>query len=73
MAEAIWNEASVKLMFLNGMKENGDPNYITKTFNNVKQSASPEQMLVIAEGLASLVTYALYSVERNDTTEIIKS
>lgn len=73
MAEAIWNEASVKLMFLNGLKENGDPNYITKTFKNVKQAATPDQMLLVAEGLASLVTHSLYSVERSDTTEIIKS
>ena len=73
MAEAIWNESSIKLMFLNGLKENGDPNYVTKTFRNVKQTASPEQLLAVSTGLASLVTYTLYSVERNDTTDITES
>ncbi|WP_312093904.1 DUF1659 domain-containing protein [Niallia sp.] len=73
MAEAIWNESSMKIMFQNGLKENGDPNYITKTFKNVKQTATPEQMLVVATGLATLVSYTLYSVERNDTTDIIES
>ncbi|WP_400247759.1 DUF1659 domain-containing protein [Niallia sp. JL1B1071] len=72
MAEAIWNESSLKLMFLNGMKENGDPNYITKTFKNVKQTATPEQLDAVAAGLSSLVTYTLFSIERNDVSEIIQ-
>ncbi|MEQ2468266.1 DUF1659 domain-containing protein [Niallia hominis] len=72
MAEAIWNESSIKLTFQNGMKENGDPNYVTKTFRNVKQTASPEQLAEIAASLSSLVTYTLFSIERNDLSEIIQ-
>ncbi|EOR21723.1 DUF1659 domain-containing protein [Cytobacillus oceanisediminis] len=72
MAQVHWNESSLKLMFLNGIKENGDPNLVTKTFRNVNETATPEQILAVAQGLASLVTYSLYSVERNDTSEIIE-
>lgn len=73
MAQALWNEASLKLVFLNGTKENGDPNLVTKTFRNLNERATPEQIFAAAQGLASLVTYSLYSVERNDLTEIVEA
>jgi hypothetical protein len=72
MAQALWNEASLKLAFLNGMKENGDPNLVIKTFRNLNETATPEQIYAAAQGLASLVTYSLYSVERNDISEIVE-
>ncbi|PAE13824.1 hypothetical protein CHI02_02605 [Niallia circulans] len=72
MAQALWNEASLKLAFLNGMKENGDPNLVIKTFRNLNETATPEQIYAAAQGLTSLVTYSLYSVERNDISEIIE-
>ncbi|AYV66373.1 DUF1659 domain-containing protein [Niallia circulans] len=73
MAQALWNEASLKLAFLNGMKENGEPNLVTKTFRNLNEMATPEQIFAAAQGMASLVTYSLYSVERNDTSEIVEA
>lgn len=72
MAQALWNEASLKLAFLNGMKENGDPNLVIKTFRNLNETATPKQIYAAAQGLASLVTYSLYSVERNDISEIVE-
>lgn len=70
MAQAIWNEASMKLLFMNGMKENGEPNIVTKSLNDVKETSTPEQLMIVAEALASLVSYTLYSVVRNDSLEI---
>lgn len=70
MAQAIWNDASMKLLFMNGMKENGEPNIVTKSLNDLKETATPEQILIVAEALASIVSYSLYSVVRNDSMEI---
>ncbi|KAB7663577.1 DUF1659 domain-containing protein [Bacillus sp. B1-b2] len=70
MAQAIWNEASMKLLFMNGMKENGEPNLVSKTLNDVKETATPEQVLTVADALSSIVSYTLYSVIRNDSVEI---
>lgn len=50
MAQALWNEASLKLAFLNGMKENGEPNLVTKTFRNLNEMATPEQILQLHKG-----------------------
>ena len=72
MAQQIWNESSLKLLFMDGLKENGSPNLITKTFKNVKETATPDQLMTVAEALASLVSYSLYSVVRNDNIEINK-
>lgn len=49
MAQALWNEASLKLAFLNGMKENGDPNLVIKTFRNLNETATPEQIYAAAQ------------------------
>ncbi|HWJ76527.1 MAG TPA: DUF1659 domain-containing protein [Niallia sp.] len=72
MAQGIWNESSVKLLFLNGMKENGEPNIVTKSFKDVKEAATPDQLMAVAEAIASIVSYPLYSVVRYDSIDINK-
>ena len=72
MAQGIWNESGLKLLFLNGMKENGEPNIVTKTLKDVKETATPDQLMTVAEALSSLVSYSLYSVVRSDSIEINK-
>lgn len=50
--------------------ETGKPVYRSKSFNNVKASAEPEQLHVIAEAFASLQERPLYTIERRDNSEI---
>ena len=42
----------------------------TKSFNNVKTDATADQLFAVAYALADLQTLPLYSVERNDNSEI---
>lgn len=64
-------KSQLRLTFVTGNDEmSGKPILTTKTFNNVKPSAQPSQLLIIAEALSNLQEYPLFMVERNDNSEI---
>lgn len=48
----------------------GEVTYKTKSFNNVQPSATPGNLLTVANALASLQTLPLAGVERFDKSEI---
>jgi len=51
-------------------EETGNPIYRSKSFNNVRATANPDQLLAVAEAFASLQERPLYSVERRENSEI---
>ncbi|MBU5465351.1 DUF1659 domain-containing protein [Virgibacillus sp. MSJ-26] len=71
MAEAKMKSSSLRLVFYTGDDlETGDPIYKAKSFNNVKENATAEQLFEIAQGIASLQQHELHTVERRDNSEI---
>lgn len=67
MAQATMIQSRLQLYFEQGIDdETGDIITKTKSFNNVKTSATPEQLLNVADTLASLQQHPLYEVRRND-------
>lgn len=48
----------------------GKPVYKTKSFNNVKTTATATQLYAIASAVAGLQERPLYNVERLDSSEI---
>lgn len=54
MAQIVLKETSIKLHFQNGVKENGDPQLSSKTFNLVKPTASADQILQAADSIERL-------------------
>jgi len=64
-------DSQLRLTFVTGNDpDTGNPIFTYKSFNNVRTDAEPSQLLNVAHALASLQTYSLYKIERNDRSEI---
>jgi hypothetical protein len=66
MAQALIQASQLRLVFELGTDENGKMKYKNKNFNNIKTSATAEQLLSVAQAVASLQIYPLAQVERTD-------
>lgn len=71
MAQANLAVTKLRLTFEAGMNEKGEPVYKAKTFNNIKTSATTDQLFQTANAIAALCIDPLYSVERNDSLDIV--
>jgi hypothetical protein len=71
MAQANIAATKLSLVFDAGMDKNGKPVYKTKAFNNIKTTATTDQLFQTAGALGALCNDSLESVERNDTFDII--
>jgi len=72
MAQSTLKETSIKLHFQSGVKENGDPQLISKTFNLVKSTATPEQILQAADSIETIVSFPVNSVTKHESYEITR-
>ncbi|WP_299093762.1 DUF1659 domain-containing protein [uncultured Metabacillus sp.] len=70
MAVAAILDSQLSLVFDMGLDENGKAKTKRKNYNNVKTSATPDQLLQAAQAIVSLQTETLLYVERNDTNQI---
>ncbi|WP_046174220.1 DUF1659 domain-containing protein [Domibacillus indicus] len=70
MAQATLMKSSLRLVFDNGVDENGKQVFKTKSYSNVKPSATPDQFSAAAAAISTLSSMPLASVERNDTSTI---
>ncbi|MGM7721583.1 DUF1659 domain-containing protein [Metabacillus sp. Hm71] len=70
MAVAALLDSQLSLVFDMGLDENGKVKTKRKNYNNVKTSATPDQLLQVAQAIVSLQTETLLYVERNDTNQI---
>jgi hypothetical protein len=72
MAQVLLSESTLKVVFQNGLKENGEPNLVSKSLRNVKESATPEEIIQVVDALSSLVAYTLHSVVKNDSFDVTR-
>ncbi|WP_299093753.1 DUF1659 domain-containing protein [uncultured Metabacillus sp.] len=70
MAVAALLDSQLSLVFDMGLDENGKVKTKRKNYNNIKTSATPDQLLQVAQAIVSLQTETLLYVERNDTNQI---
>ncbi|MGM7721578.1 DUF1659 domain-containing protein [Metabacillus sp. Hm71] len=70
MAVAAILDSQLSLVFDMGLDENGKAKTKRKNYNNIKTSATPDQLLQAAQAIVSLQTETLLYVERNDTNQI---
>ncbi|GAB2538183.1 DUF1659 domain-containing protein [Gracilibacillus alcaliphilus] len=62
-------DSRLQLTFYNGVDpDSGKDLFKSKTFNNVKTTATNEQLFVIAQALVPLQELSLSTVKRNDST-----
>ena len=72
MATEVLLDSQLRLVFDMGLDENGKQVYKRKNYNNIKISATADQLLQTAQAISSLQTEALAFVERDDTNQIIE-
>ena len=70
MAVASLSESRIRLFYDYGLDQDGKQVLKSKSYNAVKESATADQILATAEAIAALSSVPLFSVERNDTTDI---
>ncbi|MCM3443479.1 DUF1659 domain-containing protein [Metabacillus halosaccharovorans] len=70
MASQVILDSQLSLVFDMGMDEDGKVILKRKNYNNVKTTATPDELLQVAQALASLQTETLSAIERNDSNQI---
>ncbi|MBB6446848.1 DUF1659 domain-containing protein [Bacillus benzoevorans] len=71
MATAIMSSSRLMINYEIGMDGEGNPLYKLKSYPNVKEAATADQLYQVAQALASLTNYSLSSVKRNDVSDLI--
>lgn len=59
-------KSRLSIIFLTGTNEKGEPIFKTKSFNNIKETATNEQLTNIANALARLQNYDIDHIERTN-------
>lgn len=70
MASQVILDSQLSLVYDMGTDENGKAIIKRKNYNNVKTSATADELLQVAQAIVSLQTETLSSVERNDSNQI---
>ncbi|RSK29302.1 DUF1659 domain-containing protein [Bacillus sp. HMF5848] len=60
-------DSQLRLVYVVGVTESGDPVLKSKNYNNVKTDALAEDLFSVAQAIASLQQYDVDHVERNNT------
>lgn len=72
MATQAIKSSQLRLIFHIGDDEEGNPMFRQKNFQNVKPSATADNLYAVAHALASLQQYDLYEIVRNDSSAVIE-
>ncbi|MDQ0269823.1 DUF1659 domain-containing protein [Cytobacillus purgationiresistens] len=71
MAQAILLDSKLRLTFVAGLNDKGEPMFKVKTFGNIKSEASSEQLYQFSTAFENLCADQLVSIQRNDSFNII--
>lgn len=64
--------SQLRLIFHIGDDEEGNPIFRQKNFQNVKPTATANNLYAVAHALASLQQHNLYEIVRNDSSTVIE-
>lgn len=70
MAEYVFNNASIKLYYETGTDDKGQPIYTTKTYQNVRNAVSANQVQTVVDALNTLSSIAATYVTLTKTESI---
>lgn len=63
--------SQLRVRYETGINEKGEPIFKKKSYSNVLEAATADQLFAVAQSLASLSTYPLSGVERNNLFDVI--
>ncbi|MFZ3591605.1 DUF1659 domain-containing protein [Bacillus sp. DJP31] len=67
MAQAFLSDSQLRLVFETGVDEKGKMTTKSKNFNNIKTTATVDNLFAVAQSVFSLQQYPIVGIERNDT------
>jgi hypothetical protein len=70
MATAVLSDSSLVIIYDAGIDEDGEPIFKRRTFNNVKTSATHDELFSIVQALTPLQQYSVNRVERNNSFDL---
>ncbi|MGF2618082.1 DUF1659 domain-containing protein [Rossellomorea vietnamensis] len=70
MATSDLKSIKLRMVYDNGVDENGKPKYSNKTYANINYTSTPDEILQAAQALAGLSSRPLLLVEKNDSYDI---
>ncbi|MGM0873364.1 MAG: DUF1659 domain-containing protein [Bacillota bacterium] len=71
MANTVLLDSQLRIVFDMGLDGNGKQMLKTKNYNNIKTSATADELLQVAQAIVSLQSESLAYVERNDSHQVI--
>ena len=70
MASSQVVNTNIRLLFEVGQDPSGEPIFKARNYNNVKTSATNDQIYQAAQAIASLTNYPLFTIERVNIEEV---
>ena len=71
MAIKMTKDSKLRVIFETGLTEEGKPIYKTKSYSNLAEDVTPEQLSQVGEALASLSTYPLGGIQQSLLHEVL--
>ncbi|WP_428910020.1 DUF1659 domain-containing protein [Niallia sp. Krafla_26] len=71
MALLMTKDSKLRVIFEIGTSEEGKPIFKTKSYANVVEGATPDQLYQAAQALASLSNYPMSNVQQSELHEIL--
>lgn len=70
MANVNFLQATLRLKYVEGYNEQNEPTYTTKSYRNIAKTHSVEDLVAVAQAMASLSSQVLAGIEKQETSEL---
>lgn len=70
MATEVINDSQLRIEYNHGVDVDGNPIYKFKNYNNLKTTATPDDIQSVSLALSGLQQHTLVSIQRNNSYEI---
>ena len=71
MAIKMTRDSKLRVIFQTGDTDEGKPIYKTKSYSNVAEDVTPDQLPQVGEALASLSTYPMGGIQQSLLHEVL--
>jgi Protein of unknown function (DUF1659) len=71
MAIVMTKDSRLRVIFETGLSDEGKPIYKAKSYSNVADGVTPEQLQQVGLALASLSTYPMDGIQHSELREIL--
>ena len=71
MAIKMTRDSKLRVVFQTGHTDEGKPIYKTKSYSNVAEDVTPDQLQQVGEALASLSTYPMGGIQQSLLHEVL--